>query len=120
MSKSLTAGLFAAALLFAGVAQAHPHLVTATPAVDSTTSGSPKELRMKFTQAVVLKFSGADVKDAAGKAVKTGKAKLEKGDETQLILPVSGKLSPGVYSVNWRAVSADTHHVEGTYNFTVK
>ena len=107
-------------VLFAGAAQAHPHLVTATPAVDSTTSESPKELRMKFTQAVVLKFTGAEVKDAAGKAVKTGAAKLEKGDDTQLILPVSGKLTPGVYSVNWHAVSADTHHVEGTYNFTVK
>jgi methionine-rich copper-binding protein CopC len=120
MSKTLAAGLFAATLLIAGVAQAHPHLVTATPAVDSTTSGSPKEVRIKFTQAVVLKFTGAEVKAADGKVVKTGAAKLEKGDGTELIVPVSGKLAAGVYSVNWHAVSADTHHVEGSYNFTVK
>ena len=28
-------------------------------------------------------------------------------------------LPPGVYTVNWHAVSVDTHHTQGSFNFTV-
>jgi methionine-rich copper-binding protein CopC len=30
------------------------------------------------------------------------------------------KLPPGVYTVNWVAVSVDTHRSQGEYKFTVK
>jgi methionine-rich copper-binding protein CopC len=30
------------------------------------------------------------------------------------------KLGPGVYDVNWHAVSVDTHHTQGSFSFTVQ
>ena len=37
-----------------------------------------------------------------------------------MIVPVTGELKPGKYTVAWHAVGDDTHHVEGKYNFEVK
>jgi copper resistance protein C len=35
-------------------------------------------------------------------------------------VPISKPLSAGVYTVHWAAVSVDTHHTQGTFEFTVK
>jgi copper resistance protein C len=33
---------------------------------------------------------------------------------------VEPRFSPGAYRVHWHAVSVDTHHTQGTFEFTVK
>jgi hypothetical protein len=45
---------------------------------------------------------------------------VEVGHQNVLIVPVAKALAPGVYSVKWHAVSLDTHHTQGTFDFTVK
>ena len=42
------------------------------------------------------------------------------GNEAVLIAPISKPLSAGAYKVHWQAVSVDTHHTQGTFEFTVK
>jgi methionine-rich copper-binding protein CopC len=37
---------------------------------------------------------------------------------TEMDLPLK-KLPPGRYRVTWHAVSVDTHHTEGKYNFLI-
>jgi copper resistance protein C len=37
-----------------------------------------------------------------------------------LIVPISKALAAGAYTVHWHAVSVDTHHTQGTFEFTVK
>ncbi len=49
-----------------------------------------------------------------------GAAKVEPGHQEVLILPIAKPLSPGVYTVHWHAVSVDTHHTQGDFQFTVK
>jgi methionine-rich copper-binding protein CopC len=49
-----------------------------------------------------------------------GRASLAPGDDTTLIVPVPGMLAAGIYTVNWRAVSADGHATHGTYTFSVR
>ncbi len=49
-----------------------------------------------------------------------GAAKVEAGDQKVLIVPIAKPLSPGLYTVHWHAVSVDTHHTQGTFEFTVK
>ena len=49
-----------------------------------------------------------------------GAAKVEAGNQDVLIVPIAKPLSPGVYTVQWHAVSVDTHHTQGTFEFTVK
>jgi hypothetical protein len=42
------------------------------------------------------------------------------GDGMGLILTPPAPLAPGVYRVNWRAVSIDTHRLDGSYAFRVR
>jgi copper resistance protein C len=45
---------------------------------------------------------------------------VEAGHPNVLIVPIAKPLTSAVYTVNWLAVSADTHRTQGTLEFTVK
>jgi copper resistance protein C len=112
---------FAAAITFACVstaALAHAQLEKATPAVGGTVAG-PSEIRLEFSEGVEPKFSKISVTGPAG-AVLLGAAKTEPGNQAVLIAPISKPLSAGAYKVHWQAVSVDTHHTQGSFEFTVK
>jgi methionine-rich copper-binding protein CopC len=49
-----------------------------------------------------------------------GAANVDPKDNSELVAQVTATLSPGTYTVNWRAVGDDTHHVSGVYRFEVK
>lgn len=115
----ITAGLFATAAL------AHPSLVSSTPA-DKSQMATPASIELKFSETLVPQFSAANL-------VMTGmpgmpnhgamkiNASVAGGSDgkTMVITPVQA-LQPGAYRVDWRAVSSDTHPVNGSINFQVK
>jgi copper resistance protein C len=117
--SSLSAIAATACLGVAGAAFAHAKLVAAAPAVGGQVKTSPSEIRITFSEGVIAKFSGATVTDKAGHAAPVGEASVAKDDRKQLVVPLKAPLAPGVYTVTWRAVSADTHRVQGHYSFTV-
>ena len=49
-----------------------------------------------------------------------GAAKTEPNNQAVLIAPIPKPLAAGLYKVHWQAVSVDTHHTQGTFEFTVK
>ena len=120
MSAKFILPLVAALALTAGSALAHPHVVSSTPAKDGQVAGSPKTVKIKFNEAPSAAFSTIEIKDASGKAVKVGKTGVDKADKTSLTATVDQTLTPGVYTVDWKASGSDTHKVAGTYSFTVK
>lgn len=101
----------------AGQAFAHTHLKSSVPA-DKTSVASPSELDLTFTEGLNLKFSGIMVTGPDNREVKFGESSLMDGDKT-LMVPVSGKLQPGTYTVDWHVLSTDGHKTNGTYSFTV-
>jgi methionine-rich copper-binding protein CopC len=103
-----------------GQALAHAELKSATPPVNGTVTTSPPELDLEFTEGVNLAFTGVTLKDPGKKAVATGKAALQPGDDTKLVVPLAGTLPAGTYTVAWHALSTDGHKTHGTYAFTVK
>ena len=121
MSKitTIAAITMIAASLLGGAAFAHPELLSAEPAAGSAAAGSPKQIKITFTEAVISQFSGAEVEDQAGKAIATGKATVDPANRKQLVVPVNEPLPPGNYKVEWHAVSDDTHRVKGSYSFSV-
>lgn len=121
MFGKLTTGLAVATLVtaLATGAQAHAMLEAATPPVNGVIAGSPKEIRITFSEDIVAAFSGVALKGPGGGVIATGKGALDK-EGTTLIVPVTSVLKPGTYEVQWRAVSTDTHKMTGTYTFTVK
>jgi methionine-rich copper-binding protein CopC len=109
----------AAAMLIAAPADAHPTLISASPVADLPTAESPKEIKLNFSEGVIVKFSGLELKDQGGKAIATGVAVTDAKDKKQLIVPLPTPLMAGRYTVNWHAVSEDTHRLQGEYSFTV-
>jgi len=101
-------------------AYAHPQLKAAGPAPGSVVNASPKALRIQFNEAVVPAFSGLEITNEKGEKQATGAASIAANDKAQLIVPLTGALAPGTYTVVWHAVGDDTHRVEGRYNFEVK
>jgi methionine-rich copper-binding protein CopC len=112
----------AAALAFvfaATAAFAHAQLEKATPAVGGEVT-SPAEIRLKFSEGVEPRFSGATLTAEGGAGVPLGKPSVDPADNSVLIVKVGKTLPPGVYTVTWHAVSVDTHHTQGDFQFTVK
>ena len=112
----------AASLAFALVATqafAHAQLEKATPPVGGTVA-APSEIRLEFSEGVEPKFSKVSLTGPGGAAVPLGAAATAPSNQAVLIVPISKPLSPGAYTVHWQAVSVDTHHTQGTFEFTVK
>jgi copper resistance protein C len=110
---------FIVACLSANAAFAHAELQSAEPAAGSAATTSPQQIRLTFSEAVIPRFSGVEVKDQAGKLIATGKAAVDPANRNVLVVPISEELPPGDYKVEWHAVSEDTHREKGTYAFSV-
>ena len=119
--NTMTIGTLAvlATSLLAASANAHPKLNSASPAADVSSKVSPKEIKLNFSEGVIAKFSGVEIKNESGKAIPTGVPVTDPKDQKQLVVPLPSPLMAGRYTVTWRAVSQDTHRVKGEYSFKV-
>lgn len=108
-----------AVVFTASIAFSHPVLKGAVPQADMSAQ-SPQEIRLTFSEALVAKFSGLELKDQDGKRVETGPAASDPKDKKQLLVPLKSVLAPGRYTVEWHVVSEDTHRMKGSYSFEVK
>ncbi len=107
-----------AAILYGNLAYAHPQLQSADPAAGAGVA-SPKEIRITFSEPVIARFSGIELKDQSGKLIATGKSETDATNKKILVVPMKEQLAPGAYNVEWHAVSEDTHRVKGSYSFNV-
>jgi methionine-rich copper-binding protein CopC len=105
--------IIAALLLAASPAFGHARLTDSTPAANASVK-SPGLVRLHFSEALEPAFSGATLKDAAGKTIPASAA--VGGTAVTLIAPA---LRPGAYTVEWHSVGHDTHRVTGHFTFKV-
>lgn len=119
VAAALTAGL-----LLSAMAQAHPKLVSSTPA-EGSTSAAPSKIELHFSENLTTQFSGAKLimTDMPGMpnspmAVKAGVSGSD--DPKSMVITPTAPLTTGTYKVEWRAVSSDTHPVTGNLVFKVK
>jgi methionine-rich copper-binding protein CopC len=111
-------------LLMSTLAQAHPKLLSSTPA-DGADGAAPGKIELLFSESLMTQFSGAKLvmTDMPGMAHSPMpmKAKVSGGSDpkTMVITPLS-PLPAGTYKVEWRAVSSDTHPITGNVTFKVK
>jgi methionine-rich copper-binding protein CopC len=109
------AGLLA---LSGAPAFAHALLTSASPPVGGTVS-APSQITIHFSEGIEPKFSGVALTGPKG-AVPVGRAAVAPGDNATMVVKIGRKLTPGDYTVKWHAVSVDTHHTQGHFDFTVK
>ncbi|KAA0178782.1 copper homeostasis periplasmic binding protein CopC [Cupriavidus gilardii] len=121
----IRAALVIVAVVASSAALAHPKLVSSTPA-DKAEVSAPQKIELKFSENLVAQFSGANLvmtgmPGMANHAPMKVAAKVSGSDDpkTMVITPTQ-TLAPGNYRVEWRAVSSDTHPINGNIAFTVK
>jgi copper resistance protein C len=105
-------------LLGASLADAHAFLDRAEPKVGNTVKIAPTEVKVWFTQKLVVAFSNLQVFDAAGAEVDKHDKRLDKSEQSLLIVSIPS-LKPGKYKVVWRVTSVDTHVTHGDFTFDV-
>ncbi len=116
---TLSAGLFISA-----VAQAHPKLLSSTPA-EGSEGAAPAKIELHFSENLTTQFSGAklimtDMPSMPGMPMPV-KANVSGGsDPKTMVITPSSALTEGTYKVEWRAVSSDTHPITGSVTFKVK
>ncbi len=115
--KKLIIALFCC-LAGVSAASAHAFLDHADPKVGSTVKVSPTELKIWFTEGVILPFSDVKVTDAAGKEFQKSDKHLDPAHSDVLIVSVE-PLKPGKYKVAWRVTAVDTHVTHGSFPFEV-
>jgi copper resistance protein C len=98
---------------------AHAHLVRATPAAGGTVHTPPNEVTLRFNEKLEAAFSSVIVRDSAGKQVDKGDGAVDKADRTLMRVMLQQPIAPGVYKVEWKAMSADTHKIDGNFTFKV-
>jgi methionine-rich copper-binding protein CopC len=98
-----------------GVAHTHADLDHSSPAAGDTVPTAPQEVSLSFTESIEPAFSSVEVTNSSGERVDQGRAEVS-GSSMRIGLK---ELSPGRYRVHWRAISTDTHKVEGNFTFSV-
>jgi copper resistance protein C len=118
-TRAMRISIAALSVLFLTVgsvaAHAHASLAHASPSAGSTMSAAPHEVVLTFTERLEAAFSNLTVMDASGTEVSQGKAQVNDNRMRISLKP----LNAGIYKVNWRAVSTDTHKIEGSFTFDV-
>jgi copper resistance protein C len=119
-SKLLRCAVLISTLTIAGAvgrAAAHSFPEEQHPAAGQKLAASPSEIRIKFDAPIEKLFAKMQVLDASGKDHVVGAPQVS-SDGVELSSKVA-PLAPGEYTVRWAVVCVDTHHTEGSYNFTV-
>jgi methionine-rich copper-binding protein CopC len=107
-------------LLLSGAvpALAHAQLRSSTPAAGGTVATAPTEVLVNFSEPLESSFSTVVVRDAVGKRIDKADAHLDKSDRTTMHVSLP-PLTQGIYIVEWRALTTDTHRTEGAFIFRV-
>lgn len=79
---------------------------------------SGANLVLVFSASVNLSASMVEIRDAHSHKVEIGKLELQ-DNGTDIKIPLKSALRPGVYTLNWRAVSSDGRESVGSYAVTV-
>jgi len=114
----------ASGLLLSSLAQAHPKLLSSTPA-EGADGAAPDKIELHFSENLLARFSGAKLvmTEMPGMAHSPMpmKARVSAGSDpkSMLVTPLV-PLPAGTYQVEWRAVSSDTHPITGNVTFKVK
>jgi methionine-rich copper-binding protein CopC len=108
----------------AGAAQAHPKLVSASPAPNAMVA-KPANVTLRFSEKLMPKFSGADLMmighgGTTHAPMKVAGTAAVGSDGRTLVVTPKSPLGAGSYKLAWHVVSTDTHRVVGNFAFAVK
>jgi copper resistance protein C len=110
--------LLTAAFIFSSRTLAHAELRRSDPEAGAVLDRSPMEVSAWFSSQLST-GSKIGVFDGQFQVVDKGETFIDASDATRMRAEVVS-LSPGRYTVNWKAVAIDGHVSNGSYDFTVR
>jgi copper transport protein len=110
--------LLAGALLPAA-AGAHATIVQTTPSDQQVLATQPREVTLKWSEAVDLGDQSIRLLDDTGEEIETASAQHGPGGPSTAVLELPPGLPDGTYVVAWRVVSTDSHPVSGAFTFSI-
>lgn len=108
----------AASLMLPAAAWAHAALLQTTPVASRIVNTPPKQVLLRYSEAVEPRFAIVSVTNAAGDKEAAGAPSRSPANADTLVVPLK-KLSEGWYLVYWRVISVDGHPVRGAFTFAV-
>jgi len=106
-------------LATAAPAWAHATLESSSPPKDGVVSASPQQILLRFDEPVEVSIGGIRLYTCTGKRLTVGAPRHVNGHGSEIASSVDETLAPGVYLVNWRVISADSHPVQSAFSFRV-
>ncbi|MFI8182037.1 copper resistance CopC/CopD family protein [Actinacidiphila glaucinigra] len=103
----------------AAPASAHAALVGSDPAQGSVVKTAPAQVRLTFSEGVLLSRDAIRVLGPDGERAETGDANDAGRGNTTAAVALRPGLGNGTYTVAWKAVSADSHPVAGAFTFSI-
>lgn len=98
---------------------AHATIVSAEPSDGANLAETPKELRLRFTERVSLRFSTVELLDAKARIIDASALQLTRPEPDLLALALP-PLQPGVYTAfYWTLSEADGHFTRGWLTFGI-
>jgi methionine-rich copper-binding protein CopC len=117
--RFLAVTIFALAGAVTSSAFAHAKLQSSDPRAGSTLDSAPKQVRLKFNEALEPAFSKIKLTGPQNREIAVAATTVDKADPTVMTAPLP-PLSTGEYHIQWTAVSHDGHKVKGEVSFKVK
>src|SRR5215210_7028096 len=106
-------------LLSARGVAAHANYERSDPPANTILEQSPAQVRIWYTETPELSFSEIQIYDASSRRIDRGSLSGVPNEPHAVAMEVS-ELSPGTYTVVWKALSAvDGHTARGAFPFTV-
>jgi copper transport protein len=117
--RILVAAVLAAALLPVASASAHATLEQTTPDRGAVAKTQPRQIVLRFDEAVEGNFGAIRVFDARGDRVDDGHVTHPDGAGAVLAVGLKPGLAQGTFTATYRVVSADSHPVSGGFVFSI-
>ncbi len=106
--------------LAATPADAHSQLVSSAPGAADVLDVGPAEIRLVFSEPVEARFTGLTLSDGDGRDIPVPAGTTDPADAHTWVVQLPTPLPDGVYTVEWRAMSAaDGHSTTGFFTFGV-
>jgi copper resistance protein C len=98
---------------------AHAKLQSSDPKADSTLDAAPRQVRLKFNEALEPAFSKIKLTGPRNDEIPVTATTVDKADPTVMTAPLPA-LAAGEYHIQWLAMTRDGHKVKGEVTFKVK
>ncbi|MER6139384.1 copper resistance protein CopC [Streptomyces sparsogenes] len=116
---ALLTALLCALSVGASPASAHAALTATDPADGAVVKTAPSQVRLTFSEGVLLSRDSVRVLDPNGKRVDTGGPAHVGGRSSTAAVALHSGLPDGTFTVAWKVVSEDSHPVAGAFTFSI-